>query len=60
MTLIIIPFTSPKATLEKAGGKGANLARLTRARHYATVFGTGEEYLEFDAVSQDRAAAESA
>ncbi|RPH55716.1 MAG: hypothetical protein EHM81_14195, partial [Chloroflexi bacterium] len=30
-TMIIIPFTSPEATLENAGGKGANLARLTRA-----------------------------
>jgi pyruvate,water dikinase len=28
---LIIPFTSPEATLETAGGKGANLARLTRA-----------------------------
>src|SRR4026209_2540069 len=28
---IIIPFTSPEATLETAGGKGANPARLTRA-----------------------------
>ena len=27
----IIPFTSPEATLETAGGKGANLVRLTRA-----------------------------
>ena len=27
----IIPFTSPEATLELAGGKGANLVRLTRA-----------------------------
>ena len=26
----IIPFTSPEATLEMAGGKGANLVRLTR------------------------------
>jgi phosphohistidine swiveling domain-containing protein len=29
--MIIIPFTSPDATLELAGGKGANLVRLTRA-----------------------------
>jgi phosphohistidine swiveling domain-containing protein len=29
--MIIIPFTSPEATLDTAGGKGANLARLTRA-----------------------------
>jgi len=29
--MYIIPFTSPKATLETAGGKGANLVRLTRA-----------------------------
>jgi len=29
--MFIIPFTSPEATLEKTGGKGANLARLTRA-----------------------------
>src|SRR4030095_13042152 len=28
---LIIPFTSPETTLELAGGKGANLARLTRA-----------------------------
>ena len=28
---IIIPFDSPEAALENAGGKGANLARLTRA-----------------------------
>src|SRR5258706_8827313 len=28
---MIIPFTSPEATLEEAGGKGANLVRLTRA-----------------------------
>ena len=27
----ILPFTSPEAILETAGGKGANLARLTRA-----------------------------
>lgn len=27
----IVPFTSHEATLETAGGKGANLARLTRA-----------------------------
>ena len=29
--MMIIPFTSPEATLENAGGKAANLARLTRA-----------------------------
>jgi len=29
--MYIIPFTSPEATLESAGGKGANLVRLTRA-----------------------------
>ena len=29
--MFILPFTSPDATLERAGGKGANLARLTRA-----------------------------
>ncbi|HSO12115.1 MAG TPA: PEP/pyruvate-binding domain-containing protein [Anaerolineales bacterium] len=29
--MFIIPFTSPEATLEDAGGKGANLVRLTRA-----------------------------
>lgn len=29
--MMIIPFTSPEATLENAGGKGANLVRLTRA-----------------------------
>ena len=29
--MYIIPFTSPEATLEMAGGKGANLVRLTRA-----------------------------
>ena len=29
--MYIIPFTSPEATLETAGGKGANLVRLTRA-----------------------------
>ena len=29
--MYIIPFTSPNATLETAGGKGANLVRLTRA-----------------------------
>jgi pyruvate,water dikinase len=29
--MFIIPFPSPDATLEKTGGKGANLARLTRA-----------------------------
>jgi len=29
--MYIIPFTSPDATLETAGGKGANLVRLTRA-----------------------------
>jgi phosphohistidine swiveling domain-containing protein len=29
--MLIIPFTSAEATLETAGGKGANLARLTRA-----------------------------
>jgi rifampicin phosphotransferase len=28
---IIIPFTSPEATLATTGGKGTNLARLTRA-----------------------------
>jgi pyruvate,water dikinase len=27
----VLSFTSPEATIEKAGGKGANLARLTRA-----------------------------
>ena len=29
--MIILPFTSSEATLETAGGKGTNLARLTRA-----------------------------
>jgi pyruvate,water dikinase len=29
--MVIISFTSTAATLETAGGKGANLARLTRA-----------------------------
>jgi rifampicin phosphotransferase len=29
--MYIIPFSSPEATLEKAGGKGANLVRLTLA-----------------------------
>jgi pyruvate,water dikinase len=29
--MYILPFTSPEATLESAGGKGANLVRLTRA-----------------------------
>ena len=29
--MVILPFTSPNVTLETAGGKGANLARLTRA-----------------------------
>src|SRR5688572_6381454 len=29
--MVILPFTSPEVTLETAGGKGANLARLTRA-----------------------------
>jgi phosphohistidine swiveling domain-containing protein len=29
--MYILPFTSPDVTLETAGGKGANLARLTRA-----------------------------
>ena len=29
--MVILPFISPEATLETAGGKGANLARLTRA-----------------------------
>src|SRR5215510_2699304 len=29
--MYIITFTSPDATLESAGGKGANLVRLTRA-----------------------------
>ena len=29
--MYILPFTSPEATLENAGGKGANLVRLTRA-----------------------------
>ena len=29
--MYIIPFTSPNATLELAGGKGTNLVRLTRA-----------------------------
>ncbi len=28
---MLLPFTSPEATLAAAGGKGANLARLTRA-----------------------------
>jgi rifampicin phosphotransferase len=28
--MIILPFLSPTATLENAGGKGASLARLTR------------------------------
>lgn len=28
---MIIPFNSPLATLQTVGGKGANLARLTRA-----------------------------
>src|SRR5258708_3964088 len=31
MPMFILPFTAPEATLETAGGKGANLARLTRA-----------------------------
>src|SRR5688572_29636019 len=30
-TLLVIPFDSPDATLETTGGKGLNLARLTRA-----------------------------
>jgi phosphohistidine swiveling domain-containing protein len=29
--MTLIPFTSPEATLDTAGGKGANLARLTHA-----------------------------
>ena len=29
--MFILPFTSPDVRLETAGGKGANLARLTRA-----------------------------
>jgi len=29
--MTILPFTSPEATLDTAGGKGANLVRLTRA-----------------------------
>ena len=29
--MYILPFISPEATLESAGGKGANLVRLTRA-----------------------------
>src|SRR5262245_4219309 len=29
--MTILPFTSSEATLESAGGKGMNLARLTRA-----------------------------
>src|SRR5690348_3590864 len=29
--MLIIPFTSSEATLEHAGGKGANLVRLARA-----------------------------
>ncbi len=29
--MLILPFTSSEATLETAGGKGTNLARLTRA-----------------------------
>jgi phosphohistidine swiveling domain-containing protein len=29
--MVILPFTSPEATLKTAGGKGANLARLARA-----------------------------
>ena len=29
--MVILPITSPDVTLETAGGKGANLARLTRA-----------------------------
>ena len=28
--LLVIPFDSPDATLETAGGKGLNLARLAR------------------------------
>jgi hypothetical protein len=31
--MTIIPFTSTGATLQMAGGKGANLVRLTRAEH---------------------------
>src|SRR5688572_26495765 len=31
ISMTIFPFTSPETTLELAGGKGANLARLTRA-----------------------------
>jgi pyruvate,water dikinase len=31
MMTTILPFTSPEATLENAGGKGMNLARLARA-----------------------------
>lgn len=31
IAMYIFPFTSTEATLEAAGGKGANLARLTRA-----------------------------
>src|ERR1051325_8684648 len=31
ISMRILPFTSPEATLETAGGKGTNLARLTRA-----------------------------
>src|SRR5438067_13907673 len=29
--MFILPFSAPDAILENAGGKGANLARLTRA-----------------------------
>ena len=31
ISMTILPFTSSEATLESAGGKGTNLARLTRA-----------------------------
>ncbi len=31
MTTFVLPFDSSDATLEVAGGKGANLSRMTRA-----------------------------
>lgn len=51
--MYIIPFTSPEATLENAGGKGANLVRLTRAGFdVPRGIGTWESYIAGGAFSK--------
>jgi len=54
----MLPFTDPRATLETVGGKGASLARLSRANLPvpAGFYVTTAAYQRFVAVNQLQAA----